>query len=104
MTTNPFAGSLMLVADDEPRMIRFIQTNLELDGFRVTTASNGLEAVEKVRTELPDLVILDVMMPEMDGFQALQAIRQISEVPVIMLTVKGEERDKHLAFSSGADD
>jgi two-component system KDP operon response regulator KdpE len=104
MATNPFAGSLVLVADDEPRMIRFIQTNLELDGFRVTTASNGLEAVEKVRTELPDLVILDVMMPEMDGFQALQAIRQMSEVPVIMLTVKGEERDKHLAFSSGADD
>ena len=102
--SNPFAGKLILVADDEPRMVQFIQKNLELDGFRVITASNGLEAVEKVRTELPDLVILDVMMPEMDGFEALRAIREISDVPVIMLTVKGEEGDKHLAFSGGADD
>ena len=101
---NPFAGKLILVVDDEPRMVRFIQTNLELDGFRVITASNGLEAVEKVRTELPDLVILDVMMPEMDGFEALRMIREISDVPVIMLTVKGEEADKHEAFSAGADD
>ncbi|GAB4514373.1 MAG: response regulator transcription factor [Anaerolineae bacterium] len=101
---NPFAGKLILVVDDEPRMVRFIQANLELDGFRVITASNGLEAVEKVRTELPDLVILDVMMPEMDGFEALQLIREISDVPVIMLTVKGEETDKHRAFRSGADD
>ncbi|HEY65494.1 MAG TPA: response regulator transcription factor [Caldilineae bacterium] len=101
---NPFAGKLILVADDERRMVQFIQKNLELDGFRVISASNGLEAVEKVRTELPDLVLLDVMMPEMDGFEALQAIREISDVPVIMLTVKGEEADKHLAFSSGADD
>ncbi len=102
--SNPFAGKLILVVDDEPRMVRFIQTNLELDGFRVITASNGLEAVEKVRTELPDLVILDVMMPEMDGFEALRMIREISDVPVIMLTVKGEEGDKHQAFSAGADD
>ena len=101
---NPFAGKLILVVDDEPRMVRFIQTNLELDGFRVITASNGLEAVEKVRTELPDLVILDVMMPEMDGFEALRMIREISDVPVIMLTVKGEEADKHEAISAGADD
>ncbi|MGB9594027.1 MAG: response regulator transcription factor [Anaerolineae bacterium] len=102
--SNPYAGRLILVVDDESRMVRFIQTNLEMDGFRVISASNGLEALEKVRTELPDLVILDVMMPEMDGFETLEMIREQSEVPVIMLTVKGEERDKHQAFTAGADD
>jgi len=101
---NPFAGKLILVVDDEPRMIRFVQYNLELEGFRVIVAHNGLEAMEKVRTQLPDLVIMDVMMPEMDGFEALSQIREISDVPVIMLTVKNEDEDKHLAFSSGADD
>jgi len=103
-SSNPFAGKLILVVDDEPRMIRFVQYNLELEGFRVIVAHNGLEAVEKVRTQLPDLVIMDVMMPEMDGFEALGLIREISDVPVIMLTVKNEDEDKHLAFSSGADD
>ncbi len=101
---NPFAGKLILVVDDEPRMIRFVQYNLELEGFRIIVAHNGMEAVEKVRTQLPDLVIMDVMMPEMDGFEALSQIREISDVPVIMLTVKNEDEDKHLAFSSGADD
>jgi len=101
---NLFAGKLILVVDDEPRMIRFVQYNLELEGFRVVVAHNGLEAVEKVRTQLPDLVVMDVMMPEMDGFEALTQIREISDVPVIMVTVKNEDEDKHLAFSSGADD
>ncbi|RME85757.1 MAG: DNA-binding response regulator [Caldilineae bacterium] len=104
MNDNPYAGKLILVVDDEPRMIKFVQFNLELDGFRVIGAANGLEAVEKVRDELPDLVILDVMMPHMDGFEALQKIREFSDVPVIMLTVKDEEEDKHTAFSAGADD
>ncbi len=103
-SNNPFAGKLILVVDDEARMIRFVQYNLELEGFRVITAHNGLEAIEKVRTQLPDLVIMDVMMPEMDGFEALEHIRKISDVPVIMLTVKNEDEDKHLAFTSGADD
>lgn len=100
------AGSsrLILVVDDEPRMIRFVQFNLELDGYRVISAGNGLDAVGKVRTLLPDLVILDVMMPQMDGFEALKRIREVSTVPVIMLTVKDEEDDKHQAFSAGADD
>ncbi len=101
---NMFAGKLILVVDDEPRIIRFVQYNLELEGFRVITAHNGLEAIEQVRTQLPDMVIMDVMMPEMDGFEALAQIRKISDVPVIMLTVKNEADDKHLAFSSGADD
>ncbi len=102
--TNPFAGRLILVVDDEPRMIKFVQFNLELDGFRVISASNGLEAIDKVRTQLPDLVVMDVMMPQMDGFEALRQIREISDVPVIMLTVKDEEDDKHVAFAAGSDD
>jgi len=101
---NPFADKLILVVDDEPRMIRFVQYNLELEGFRVIVAGNGLEAIDRVRVHIPDLVIMDVMMPEMDGFEALARIREISDVPVIMLTVKNEDEDKHLAFSSGADD
>lgn len=99
-----YAGKLILIVDDEPRMIKFVQFNLELDGFRVISAKDGLDALEKVRTQLPDLVVLDVMMPRMDGFETLKHIREFSDVPVIMLTVKDEEEDKHAAFSAGADD
>jgi len=99
-----YAGKLILIVDDEPRMIKFVQFNLELDGFRVISAKDGLDALEKVRTQLPDLVVLDVMMPRMDGFETLKRIREFSDVPVIMLTVKDEEEDKHAAFSAGADD
>jgi len=95
---------LVLIVDDEPRMIKFIRLNLELEGYRVSEASNGLEALDKVRKELPDLVLLDVMMPEMDGFEALERIREISNVPVIMLTVKAEEEDKVRGLELGADD
>ncbi len=95
---------LILVVDDEPRMIRFIRMNLELEGYRVSEALNGLEALEKVRDELPDLVLLDVMMPQMDGFETLERIREISTVPVIMLTVKAEEEDKIRGLELGADD
>lgn len=103
-SNNPFAGRLILVVDDEPRMIKFVQYNLELDGFRVISAANGQEAVVRVRELLPDLVVMDVMMPELDGFAALKQIREVSDVPVIMLTVKDEESDKHLAFAAGSDD
>jgi DNA-binding response OmpR family regulator len=104
MPRNEFAGKLILVVDDEPRMIKFIQTNLEMEGFRVTSASNGMEALEKVRTDVPALVVMDVMMPEVSGFEALEMIRRVSDVPVIMVTVKGEDEDKDAAFRAGADD
>jgi two-component system KDP operon response regulator KdpE len=94
----------ILVVDDEPRMRRFMQMNLDLEGYQVLEASNGLEAISRVREELPDLVLLDVMMPEMDGFEALRLIRQSSSVPVIMLTVKGDEEDKVRGLELGADD
>ena len=95
---------LILVVDDEPRMIRFIRMNLELEGYRVVEATNGLEALDRVRKDLPDLVVMDVQMPEMDGFEALGHIRQVSTVPVIMLTVKAEEEDKVRGLELGADD
>ena len=94
----------ILVVDDEPRMVRFVRMNLELEGYQVSTASNGLEALDKVREEIPDLVILDIMMPEMDGYETLERIRQVFGVPVIMLTVKAEEEDKVRGLELGADD
>ena len=97
-------AKLILVVDDEPRMRRFMHMNLDLEGYRVIEAENGLEAVNRVRDDLPDLVLLDVMMPEMDGFEALRLIRETSNTPVIMLTVKGEEDDRVRGLELGADD
>jgi two-component system KDP operon response regulator KdpE len=95
---------LILVVDDEPRMTRFIRMNLELEGYHVTEAHDGIKALDKARMELPDLIILDVMMPELDGFETLRMLREISSVPVIMLTVRDEEEDKVRGLELGADD
>ena len=95
---------VILVVDDESRMVRFVRMNLELEGYQVAEAGTGMEALEKVRDELPDLVLLDVMMPEMDGFETLERLREISTVPVIMLTVKGDEEDRIRGLELGADD
>lgn len=95
---------LILVVDDEERMVRFIRLNLEQDGFRVIEAFNGSQAINRVRSELPDLVLLDVMMPDIDGFEVLKLIRETSNVPVIMLTAKGEEDDRVRGLELGADD
>jgi two-component system KDP operon response regulator KdpE len=97
-------AKLILIADDEARMRRFMQMNLDLEGYRVIEASNGLEAIDRVREDLPDLVLLDVMMPELDGFEALRIIRETSTVPVIMLTVRDDESDKVKGLELGADD
>jgi len=94
----------ILVVDDEVRMVRFIRLNLEHDGFQVTEAYNGMQALERMRTNLPDLVLLDVMMPDIDGFEVLRTIREVSQVPVIMLTAKGEEDDRVRGLELGADD
>lgn len=94
----------ILVVDDEKRMVRFIQLNLEQDGFQVVTAYNGEEALDQVRTQLPDLVLLDIMMPDIDGFKVLEKIREVSTIPVIMLTAKGEEDDRVRGLELGADD
>jgi two-component system KDP operon response regulator KdpE len=98
------SGKRILVVDDEPRMINFIRMNLELEGHQVVEAHNGVEALEVVRTRLPDIVLLDVMMPELDGFETLRMLREFSSIPVIMLTAKGEENDKVYGLELGADD
>jgi len=94
----------ILAVDDEQRMVRFIQLNLEQDGFQVITAYNGKDALEQVRTQLPDLILLDIMMPDINGFEVLRKIREVSNVPVIMLTAKGEEDDRIQGLELGADD
>lgn len=102
--TNQRDGKLILVVDDEPRMIGFIRMNLELEGHQVIEAHNGIQALEMVRTKLPDAILLDVMMPELDGFETLRMLREFSTIPVIMLTAKGEENDKVYGLELGADD
>ncbi|GHO44103.1 response regulator transcription factor [Ktedonospora formicarum] len=94
----------ILIVDDEPRIRDFVRLNLEMEHYRVIESSNGLEALEQLREHLPDLVVLDVMMPEMDGFETLKAIREVSNVPVVMLTVRQSEQDKIRGLDLGADD
>ena len=99
-----FKNRIILVVDDEERMARFIRLNLEHDGFQVVEAYRGLDAIHKLRDSMPDVVILDVMMPDLDGFEVLKMIREISQVPVIMLTAKSEEDDRVRGLELGADD
>jgi two-component system KDP operon response regulator KdpE len=101
---NTREGKRVLVVDDEPRMINFIRMNLELEGHQVLEAHNGLEALEQIRTKLPDIVLMDVMMPELDGFETLRMLREFSSIPVIMLTAKGDESDRVYGLELGADD
>lgn len=104
MTMNPLKDKLILVVDDEPRMRRFIRMNLEVEECRVSEAENGLAALALAREQLPDLVILDVAMPEMDGFETLQRMRETWNTPVIMLTVRADEEDRVRGLELGADD
>ena len=94
----------VLIVDDEKTIRDFVQKNLEVRGFRVVLASHGVEALEIFNSQNIDLVILDIMMPHMDGLETTNRIRQISTVPIIILTALGEEADKVQAFDLGADD
>lgn len=94
----------VLIVDDELRMIRFIRLNLEHDGYEVMEAHDGQSALEGLRDSLPDVILLDVMMPGLDGFETLDMIREISNVPVIMLTAKGDVDDRVKGLELGADD
>ena len=94
----------ILVVDDEALLVKGIRLNLQNEGYEVISGCNGLEAVQAARREDPDLIILDVMMPEMDGLQACSAIREFSQVPIILLTAKAEDMDKLMGFEQGADD
>lgn len=94
----------ILVAEDEPRYIWAIQTNLEARGYQVLTAPDGQTAVELAANEGPDLVLLDIKMPILNGYEACRRIREFSTVPIIMITAMAEESDKVLGLDLGADD
>ena len=94
----------ILVVDDEKLLVKGIKFNLENDGYEVVTGSDGMEAVEQAASESPDLIVLDLMMPRLDGLEACTKIREFSQVPIIMLTAKSEDMDKLLGFEHGADD
>jgi DNA-binding response OmpR family regulator len=94
----------ILVVDDEPHVVRLVKANLESSGYRVLTAADGEQAIHTVEREAPDLVLLDLMMPRMDGYTACSRIREISAVPVIMLTARSAQVDLVRGFEVGADD
>ena len=94
----------ILVVDDEKVLVKGIKFNLENDGYEVVTGCDGMEAVELAASETPDLIVLDLMMPRLDGLEACTKIREFSQVPIIMLTAKSEDMDKLLGFEHGADD
>ena len=94
----------ILVVDDEALLVKGIRFNLQNEGYTVITGSDGLEAVQLVQEEKPDLVVLDVMMPNMDGMTACAKIREFSDVPIILLTAKIDDMDKLMGFEHGADD
>ena len=94
----------ILVVDDEDLLVKGIRFNLQNDGYEIITGSNGMEAVALAKDHSPDLIILDVMMPEMDGMTACARIREFSNVPIILLTAKTGDMDKLMGFEHGADD
>jgi two-component system KDP operon response regulator KdpE len=94
----------VLVVDDEQHILNFLSSKLKASGYEVFTATNGVEALEQVEAQEPDLVVLDVLMPKRDGFETLKEIRTLSPVPVIILSAKGTNADKVKGLSLGADD
>jgi DNA-binding response OmpR family regulator len=94
----------ILVVDDEPRYLRLLEANLLTEGYDVLTASDGLQAIDTFSSNPVELILLDVMMPRLDGFATCQRIRQYSNVPIIILTARGEEQDRVRGLDLGADD
>ncbi len=94
----------ILVVDDEPRIINFLTSKLRASGYEVITATNGIEALEQAQAQEPDLIVLDVVMPRLDGFETLRELRTFSSVPVIFLSAKGTDVDRIKGLGLGADD
>ncbi len=94
----------ILTVDDELSILKFLRSNLEDRGYTVISATNGEEALHIIEMELPDLIILDVMMPKMDGFEVCRQLREWSQIPIIMLSARGDEKDKVRCLDLGADD
>jgi DNA-binding response OmpR family regulator len=100
----PAKRTTILTADDDPQLLRLVSRNLELEDYEVITASDGQQALERIETQMPDLVLLDVMMPKMDGFTVCQRVRAFSAVPIILITARGQDQDKVRGLDLGADD
>jgi two-component system, OmpR family, KDP operon response regulator KdpE len=98
------SSAKILVVDDEPQVRRVMRTTLTAEGYTISEARNGEEGLQCFRSQLPDIILLDMNMPGMDGLEACREIRRNSDVPIIMLTVRSAERDKVLALDAGADD
>jgi len=94
----------ILVVDDEPHMVKLVQANLQAAGYEVVSASDGNQALAAAESELPDLIILDIMLPGTDGYEVCRRIREYSAVPILMLTARGSEVDLVRGFDVGADD
>ncbi len=94
----------VLVVDDDPRIVNFLRSKLKASGYEVLTAGNGLEALEQTQAQEPDLMVLDLLMPKMDGFETLKELRSFSAVPVIILSARGADADKIKGLGLGADD
>jgi DNA-binding response OmpR family regulator len=100
----PIKKTTVLTADDDPQLLRLVARNLELEDYQVLVASDGQQALEQIEQHAPDLVLLDVMMPRMDGFTVCQRVREFSAVPIIMVTARGQDQDKIRGLDLGADD
>lgn len=94
----------VLIVDDEPQILRVLRTSLSMRGYEITTAFSGEEALEQIRKQIPDLVILDLVLPGISGLQVCAQIRELSKVPILVLSAKGAEGDKVTALNLGADD
>ncbi len=94
----------IVTADDDPQLLKLISRNLQFEDYEVFTASDGQQALEQIEAHIPDLVLLDVMMPKMDGFTVCQRVREFSAVPIIIVTARGQDGDKVRGLDLGADD
>lgn len=95
---------LIVAADDDPQLLRLVTRNLQLEDYEVVATRDGQEALERIEEKLPDLVILDVMMPKLDGFAVTERVREFSAVPIIIVTARGQDQDKIRGLDLGADD
>src|SRR6266542_5514933 len=100
----PAKKTTILTADDDPQLLRLVARNLQLEGYDVITAGDGKQALEQIEMRVPDLVLLDVMMPKMDGFAVCHRVREFSAVPIIIITARGQDQDKVRGLDLGADD
>ena len=100
----PLKKTTVVVADDDPQLLRLVTRNLQLEGYEVFPTSDGQQAFDQIEAQRPDLVLLDVMMPKMDGFRVCHRVRECSTVPIILITARGQEQDKIRGLDLGADD